>query len=44
VSEFAQRGLPHQVTVLPCGHYTSGSAPFKFVDGYVLTKFLRSNL
>jgi len=44
VDEFAQRRLPHQVTVLPCGHYSSGSAPFKFVDGYVLVKFLRSNL
>jgi hypothetical protein len=44
VDEFAQRRLPHQVAVLPCGHYSSGAAPFKFVDGYVLTKFLRSNL
>jgi dienelactone hydrolase len=44
VGEFARRGLPHEVTVLPCGHYSSGAAPFKFVDGYVLTKFLRSNL
>jgi hypothetical protein len=44
VDEFAQRGLPHQVAVLPCGHYSSGAAPFKFVDGYVLTKFLWSNL
>ena len=44
VAEFARRGLPHQVSVLPCGHYSSGSAPFKFVDGYVLTKFLRTNL
>ena len=44
VDEFASRGLPHQVAVLPCGHYSSGTAPFKFIDGYVLTKFLRSNL
>jgi hypothetical protein len=44
VAEFARRGLPHQVSVLPCGHYSSGSAPFKFFDGYVLTKFLRTNL
>jgi dienelactone hydrolase len=44
VDEFASRGLPHQVAVLPCGHYSSGAAPFKFIDGYVLTKFLRSNL
>jgi Prolyl oligopeptidase family len=44
VAEFARRGLTHQVSVLPCGHYSSGTAPFKFIDGYVLTKFLRSNL
>ena len=44
VDEFARRGLPHEVAVLPCGHYSSGTAPFKFIDGYVLTKFLRSNL
>jgi len=44
VGEFERRGLPHQVAVLPCGHYSSGTAPFKFIDGYVLTKFLRSNL
>jgi hypothetical protein len=44
VGEFARRELPHQVAVLSCGHYSSGRAPFKFVDGYVLTKFLRSSL
>jgi hypothetical protein len=44
VDEFASRGIPHEVAVLPCGHYSSGTAPFKFFDGYVLTKFLRSNL
>jgi dienelactone hydrolase len=44
VGEFARRGLPHEVAVLPCGHYSSGAAPFKFIDGYVLTKFLRANL
>jgi dienelactone hydrolase len=44
VTEFTRRGLAHQVTALPCGHYSSGVAPFKFIDGYVLTKFLRANL
>ena len=44
VDEFASRGLPHEVAVLHCGHYSSGAAPFKFIDGYVLTKFLRANL
>lgn len=44
VDEFARRELPHDVAVLPCGHYSTGSAPFKFYDAYVLTKFLRNNL
>jgi pimeloyl-ACP methyl ester carboxylesterase len=44
VDEFARRGLPHEVAVLPCGHYSTGSAPFKFLDGYVLTRFLLKNL
>jgi dienelactone hydrolase len=44
VAEFGRRALPHEVAVLPCGHYSSGAAPFKFIDGYILTKFLRSNL
>ena len=44
VAEFRNRDLPHEVFALPCGHYSTGSAPFKYVDGYVLTKFLRRNL
>jgi dienelactone hydrolase len=44
IEEFRRRDLPHQVSVLPCGHYSTGSAPFKFLDGYVLTRFLRANL
>ena len=44
VSEFEQRRLPHEVAVLPCGHYSTGAAPFKYFDGYVLTQFLRKNL
>jgi hypothetical protein len=44
VNEFRARQLPHEVFALRCGHYSTGAAPFKYVDGYVLTKFLRSNL
>lgn len=40
VEEFRQRGLPHTLKVLPCGHYTTGSTPFKYLDGYWLTRFL----
>ena len=44
VDEFARRELPHDVAVLPCGHYSTGVAPFSYLDAYVLTKFLRRNL
>jgi len=44
VGELARRGIPHQVNVLPCGHYSSGASPFKYLDAYVLTKFLHVNL
>jgi pimeloyl-ACP methyl ester carboxylesterase len=42
--EFRRRELPHEVAVLPCGHYSTGSAPFKYLDGYLLTRFLRKTL
>jgi hypothetical protein len=44
VNEFRARGIPHQVSVLPCGHYSTGVAPFKFMDGAVLTRFLHASL
>jgi hypothetical protein len=44
VREFRERGIPHEVAVLGCGHYSSGRAPFKFVDGWILTRFLRRAL
>jgi hypothetical protein len=44
LGEFRRRQVPHEVRVLPCGHYTTGKAPFKFVDGYYLTEFLVKKL
>ncbi|MFN8061259.1 MAG: hypothetical protein U0Q12_19015 [Vicinamibacterales bacterium] len=44
VDEFARRRIPHEVAVLRCGHYTTGKTPFKWIDGYHLTKFLATNL
>lgn len=44
VNEFARRDVPHERAVLPCGHYTSGKAPFKFIDAYYLTRFFLKNL
>jgi hypothetical protein len=39
-----QYNLDHKVIVLPCGHYTLGEAPFKFIDGYHICSFLKRNL
>ena len=44
VDEFRRRDLPHETMLLRCGHYSTGSIPFKFFDGYVLTRFLRGRL
>ncbi len=44
VDEFRRRGQQPQVAVLPCGHYTTGAAPFKYLDGYYLAKFFARNL
>ena len=36
---------PHTLTaMLPCGHYSTGVAPFKFIDGYYLGNFLARRL
>jgi hypothetical protein len=37
-------GLDHKVVVLPCGHYTLGETPFKYIDGYHLVSFVLRNL
>ena len=44
VDEYARLSIPTQVAMLPCGHYTTGKAPFKFLDGYYLARFLSRNL
>lgn len=42
LDEFKRRGLPHRTRVLPCGHYTTAQAPFKFLDAYYMASFLRT--
>jgi hypothetical protein len=34
----------HEVTVLPCGHYTMGEFPFKYIAGYQICAFVKRNL
>ncbi|MBV9339816.1 MAG: alpha/beta hydrolase family protein [Acidobacteria bacterium] len=40
IEEFERRGLETQVAVLPCGHYSTGEAPYKYIDGWYLASFL----
>lgn len=44
IEEFRRRGWHHEVATLPCGHYSTGVAPFKYLDGYYLQRFLARNL
>jgi dienelactone hydrolase len=44
VRAFRDMQVPHEVAILRCGHYSTGKAPFKFVDGWILTKFLKRAL
>ena len=44
VEEWKRRDPTTRVAVLPCGHYTTGEAPFKFLDGYYLGNFLARTL
>ena len=44
VRAFREGGIPHDVAVLRCGHYSTGKMPFKFVDGWVLVRFLKKAL
>jgi hypothetical protein len=44
VEAFRDQRVPFQLSVLPCGHYSTGSAPFKYFDGAVLTRFLHDAL
>src|SRR6184192_2079339 len=42
VDQFARHNLDHKVVVLPCGHYRTGEAPYKYVDGWQIASFFRT--
>jgi hypothetical protein len=44
IDEFHRRQLPVKVNVLPCGHYSTGAAPYKFLDAWYLGRFLATRL
>ena len=44
IDGFERRGIPYDLFVLPCGHYSSGIMPFSWLDGYALVRFLQRTL
>ncbi len=44
VSEFRRHRIDHRLLVLPCGHYSTGVTPFKWMDGLALCRFLSRTL
>ena len=44
MDELHERRIPHERAALPCGHYSTGVAPFSWMDGFVLVRFLRRHL
>jgi dienelactone hydrolase len=42
VAEFERRRLNHRVAVLPCGHYTTGQTPYKYMDAWHIARFVNS--
>jgi hypothetical protein len=37
---FDALGIDYVAKVLPCGHYTTGETPYKYIDGWYLGKFV----
>ena len=44
VEHIQARGMAHKLVVMPCGHYTLGESPFKFIAGYQICAFLKKHL
>lgn len=42
VGQIEKHCRDYQVATLPCGHYTTGEFPYKFIDGFYLARFLMS--
>ncbi|MGC9197888.1 MAG: alpha/beta hydrolase family protein [Acidobacteriaceae bacterium] len=40
LQNFATHGVDYVAKVLPCGHYTTGEAPYKYLDGWYLGSFI----
>ena len=40
VRAFQEIGLDYERRILPCGHYTTGETPYKFIDGWYMGSFV----
>jgi alpha/beta hydrolase family protein len=40
LDNFRRYGIDFESRVLPCGHYTTGETPYKFMDGWFLGSFV----
>jgi dienelactone hydrolase len=43
LANFKQFGVDYVSKVLPCGHYTTGETPYKFLDGWYLGSFVHQS-
>jgi len=44
LAESRKRGHPVEDVCLPCGHYTTGEFPFKYLDAFHMCRFLKRRL
>ena len=44
IADLQHLGVPFDVAWLPCGHYTSGEPPWKYIDGWKMVSFFRKHL
>jgi dienelactone hydrolase len=42
IKNFQEHGIDFVSRVLPCGHYTTGETPYKFLDGFYVGQFVWS--
>jgi dienelactone hydrolase len=40
LANFERHGVDYVSKVLPCGHYTTGETPYKYIDGWYLGSFI----
>jgi len=40
LESFREHGVDFVAKTLPCGHYTTGETPYKYLDGWYLGSFV----